>query len=105
MRWAVIKVVHRGEYGAEHQVGQRLQGVHQHRIVRGLADGQVEGVIEACMLAWVYRLLLRMGRQHLLVTPSQQHEIRLGATQRRQARRFAFEQAAYFQQVIQGARL
>ena len=47
LRRTVIEVVHRGEHGAEHQIGQRLQGVHQHRIVRGLADGQVEGVIEA----------------------------------------------------------
>ncbi len=105
LRRPVIEVVHRGEHGAEHQVGQRLQRMHQYRVVRGLADGQVEGMVQARVFTRVGTLLAGMGGEHLLVAPTQQDEIRVGAAQCGEPCRFAFQQRAHFQQVVEGARL
>ena len=48
-------------------------------------------------------LLAGVGGEHLLVAPTQQDEIRVGAAQCGEPCRFAFQQRAHFQQVVEGA--
>ncbi len=62
-------------------------------------------VVEAGVLAGVGAVLAGVGGEHFLVTAAEQHEIRVGAAQGGQPRRFAFQQRAYFQQVVERARL
>nr|GFA44530.1 hypothetical protein [Tanacetum cinerariifolium] len=99
----VIEVVDRGEHGIEQQVCQRSQGLHQHRVVRGLADGQMKRMVETRVLGCRQRVIV--ARHQRLVSAGDQHEIGVGAAQCCQARRFAFQQAAHFEQVVEGPRL
>ena len=46
LRLAVIQIVHRREYRTEQQIGQRTQGMHQHRVMRRLANREMKRVIE-----------------------------------------------------------
>lgn len=101
LRLTVVQVVDRGEHRVQQQVGERAQGLDQHRVVRGFADGQVEGVIEARMGAGLQRLLV--GGDQRLVAAFDQYEVGLGAAQRGQPGRLALQQRAHFKQVIQGA--
>ncbi len=103
LRLTMIEVVDRGIDRVEQQVGERAQGLHQHRIMRSLTDRQMEGVIQASVFTGFK--LPALGRHQSVIASCDQNKIRIGAAQGRKPRRFAFQQAAYFKQVIQGARL
>lgn len=53
--------------------------MHQHRIVRCLADRPVERVVAAGVLAGIDRLGFLVAGEHLFVASGEQDEVCLGA--------------------------
>lgn len=103
VRLAVVEIVDAGEYRTQQQIRQGLQRMHQHRIVRGLADGQVESVVQVRMGGAVGLAAVR--GKHFVIAAADHDEVGVRAADRRQPGRFAFEQRAHLQQVVQRARL
>ncbi|MNJ75719.1 hypothetical protein D3C77_728590 [compost metagenome] len=80
LRRPAVEVVDRGEHRAQGQVTERLQGMHQHRVVRRLADRPVKGMVTAGVLTGVQRLCRLVGSQHFFITPANQQAVDLGGT-------------------------
>src|SRR5690606_36505511 len=95
----VIKIAERCKDGTEHQVVERSKRVHQHLVVRSLADGKVKGMIEPGVLGRVYFLVDGGGK--LAIAARDQHVVGRGAALGGQAGRLCLEEFPHLEQVVQ----
>ncbi|MNT43843.1 hypothetical protein D3C72_1803350 [compost metagenome] len=87
---AVIQVVHAGKDRPQQQIRQRLQRVHQHRIVRSLADRQMKGVVQMRVRRRICSRALR--GHHFVIAAADHDEVRLRAANGRQPGRLGLQQ-------------